>query len=106
MKALRPQDKSKVSESKKMSDMAIRETLRLAVPQAIARLVELLQSKNQPVALGAAKIILSKVIPDLRSIELTDKDGAPLPIPIFQVITQVNQQTQTTDAIPQNDSDR
>lgn len=34
---------------------------------AIARLAELMNSSNENVALGACKIILNKVIPDLKS---------------------------------------
>ena len=61
-----------------LSSMAIRERLRSATPQAIARLIELMQSKNPNVALGAVKVCLDKVVPSMTENQLTGKDGEEL----------------------------
>lgn len=67
-----------------LSDLAIRERLRAATPMAIARLIELCQSKNPNVAMGAAKVILAKVVPDLKAMEHSNgKDGKDLPTPLL-----------------------
>lgn len=68
------------SKGGQLSDLAIRERLRAATPQAIDKLIELCQSRNPSVAMGAAKVILSKVIPDLRATEFSGKDGTPLQV--------------------------
>lgn len=44
-------------------------------PVAIKRLVKLLKSKNENIALGAAKLILSKVAPDLRQVNFEGNNG-------------------------------
>ena len=43
-------------------------------PSAIERLVELCNSKNDAVALGAVKVLLAKNMPDLKATDLTS-DG-------------------------------
>lgn len=54
-------------------------------PKAIKRLAELLDSKNESVALGAAKVILEKVLPDLKAVEAVDKENQePLQIIIVE----------------------
>lgn len=70
-----------------LSDMAIRELLRAATPRAVERLVELVESKHPAVAMGASKVILAKVIPDLKAMEHSGKPGSTLP---FTVIIQSN----------------
>ena len=45
---------------------------------AILRLVELMSSKNENVALGASKAILSKTIPDLKVTELKGDEDRPV----------------------------
>lgn len=70
-----------------LSDTAIRELLRRATPRAVQRLVELVESKHPAVAMGAARVILAKVIPDLRATEFSGKDGSPLQV-TFTVQTQ------------------
>lgn len=51
-------------------------------PKAIKTTVELLDSPNDNVRLGAIKILLAKTMPDLRSTEITGKDGEQFPITI------------------------
>ena len=43
-------------------------------------LFELLKSRNDSVAVSAAKTLLNKILPDKRAIEVTGKDGQPLTI--------------------------
>jgi len=61
-----------------LSSMAIRERLRAATPQAIERLIELMQSDNHRVALGAVKVCLDKVVPSMTENMLVGKDGEDL----------------------------
>ena len=68
-----------------LSSMAIRELLRAATPDAIAKLVELSHSKNPNVALGACNSILDRVLGKMTKNVLTDEDGSTLPTPIIQI---------------------
>ena len=38
-------------------------------PEALETIVKLLKHKNENIRLGAAKVIMNKTIPDLRSVE-------------------------------------
>lgn len=51
-------------------------------PKTIKRIVELLDSKNESVALGAAKALLDKCLPDVKAVELTNETQEPLKIVI------------------------
>lgn len=56
---------------KQLSEVAIRELIRPHIPDAIAKLIELMNNAdNDSVKIGAVKILLSKVIPDLKSSEI------------------------------------
>lgn len=55
-------------------------------PEVIEKLFECLQSRNQAISLGAAKIIINKVLPDLKSVEVgggLDEHGRRQPIQIY-----------------------
>lgn len=67
-----------LKEGGQLSALAIRQRLRAATPMAIARLIELMQSKNPSVALGAVKVCLDKVVPSMTENQLTGKDGEEL----------------------------
>lgn len=54
-----------------LSNKALLEMVRAHVPKAIQTLVDLLDSPTDNARVGAAKIILAKVLPDLKSEELT-----------------------------------
>lgn len=53
-----------------LSDAQLKEQTRWYVPSAIIRLVEICNSKNDAVALGAIKVLLAKNMPDLKATEL------------------------------------
>lgn len=53
-------------------------------PRAIKRLVQLLESSNESVALGAVKVILDKVLPDLRTSEPRERNEEPIEIRIVE----------------------
>ena len=56
---------------KQLSKIAIREKLRVHTQEAIANLIDLMKnSSNDNVRLGAVKILLAKVLPDLKAVEL------------------------------------
>ncbi len=57
---------------------ALYQQLAKHAPAAIAKLVELMGSRNENISLGAAKTLLAKVVPDLRSTELTGANGEPI----------------------------
>src|SRR3990167_7602791 len=46
----------------------------------IGRLFELLESRNDNTALGAANKLIDKILPDLRATELTGEDQGPIKI--------------------------
>jgi hypothetical protein len=41
-----------------------------------------LHSRNENISLGAAKTLINKILPDLKSTELTGKDGEPFTITV------------------------
>ena len=45
---------------------------------------ESLKSRNENVRFGAAKVLLNKLLPDLRSSEITGKDGEPFTVNIIR----------------------
>lgn len=75
--------------SNQLSTKALQEMLRPHAIKAINKLVEILDlpasEKMASSQIGAARLILSKVVPDLKSVELTGKDGKEvvLPVPIM-----------------------
>lgn len=54
--------------------------------KAIKRLIELLDSKNENIRLGAINKILDKVVPDVRSIEVGGIEGKPLGVVILPAL--------------------
>lgn len=44
-------------------------------PRAINRVAELLESKNESIALGAAKVILDKCLPDIKALALEKNEN-------------------------------
>lgn len=63
---------NKKGKPKQLSETAIRELIRAYVPEAIETLIDLMRNgDNDNVKMGATKVLLSKVIPDLKSSEVT-----------------------------------
>lgn len=56
---------------------------------AIKRLIELLDSKNENIRLGAIHKVLDKVIPDVRSLEVGGVEGKPLGVVILPALKDV-----------------
>lgn len=75
--------------AEQLSDKQLKERLRKYVPNAIERIAELANSRNDAVALGANKYIVSKFLPDLKAVEMTGKDGKDLPIPLLFKVEHV-----------------
>ena len=74
--------------SKQLSETAIRELIRPHIPHAIERLIELMDTAdNDSVKIGAVKILLSKVVPDLKSTEFNG-EGAKALAGLLTVIAQ------------------
>lgn len=59
----------KLPGSKQLSNRMLLEMSRPHAVRAIQRLAELIESKNEPVAVSAARTLLAKVLPDLKSEE-------------------------------------
>ena len=53
-------------------------------PRAINRVAELLESKNESIALGAAKVILDKCLPDIKAIVPESDNNGKLQIEIIE----------------------
>jgi hypothetical protein len=74
----------KITPPEQLSEVQIRERLRPYVPEAIERLVDLMKNApNDSVRLGAIKTLLSKVVPDLKSQEITGDQGGALIVKIL-----------------------
>lgn len=66
-----------------LSTRAIQGKIRAASPEMIKRLIELTQSRNPSISLGAIKLALNKIVPDLKSVEATTtEDKNPVPFVI------------------------
>ena len=50
----------------------------------LKRLLELLESKNESIALGAANTLMGKILPDLKATELTGENSGPVLVRIVQ----------------------
>lgn len=92
-----------------LSDVKLKELTRVYIPSAIKRLVELCNSTNHNVALGAIKVLLAKNMPDLKATEIDLKDNAKF---IFQIVQDNTlkdanrKERSTTDkAIPETSTD-
>ena len=74
----------------KMSAKSLQEMIRPHVVDAIIATVELLNCPNENVRLGAAKLLMSKVLPDLKATELTGDIALTLKsiikVPVKEVI--------------------
>lgn len=53
------------------------------VPEAIEKAVQLLQSNNEAIRLGAIKFLVDKALPDLKAVEVTGDNG-PIQIRIVK----------------------
>lgn len=70
-----------------LSDAKLKEQTRWYIPSAIERLVQICNSKNEAVALGAIKVLLAKNMPDLKATELDVKDGVKFKFEIVKDTT-------------------
>lgn len=59
---------------KPTSKQALYSSISSYADEVIQRLVELTKSKNENVALGACKILLNKILPDVKSVEVTQSN--------------------------------
>ena len=64
-----------MGESKQISDIAIKARLRPHTTRAIEVLVEKMEARHPAVAMGAAKTILDKFVPNLKSTDLKHSLG-------------------------------
>lgn len=68
---------------KQLSKNGIQNIIRPHVPSLIAKAMEMAEkSTNENVQLGAIKLLLSKVLPDLKATELTGESGNAIRITI------------------------
>lgn len=62
------------SKNKPISRQALYSKISSRADEIVTRLIELSQSKNENVALGACKLLLNKTLPDVKSLEITDSE--------------------------------
>lgn len=74
---------------KQLSNKELQEMVRAHIPKAIQTLVALLDSPNDNARAGAAKVIMAKVLPDLKAVELTGEDGKAIKIDITGMLQKV-----------------
>jgi len=67
-----------------LSDAQLKELTRVYIPTAIVRLVELCNSNNDSVSLGAIKVLLAKNMPDLKAIEIESETMNNLLLDFFK----------------------
>lgn len=56
--------------AEQLKDEELKERIRFYVPSLIERLIDLCNSNNQAISLGATKYALGKVLPDLKATEV------------------------------------
>ena len=61
-----------------LSDVMMKERLRPLAGRAVERLKELMESRNDAIAMGAAKMVLNKFVPDLKVTELQGNEEKPI----------------------------
>ena len=91
------QAKTEGGKPKQYSETQLREFIRPHVPDLIRKLLELVDNADQDSAkIGAAKILLAKVMPDLKSSEIKG-EGALALAGILTVIAQRDQAKQLAE---------
>ena len=68
--------------------------------EIIQALLDGLHSRNESIKIGAAKILINKILPDLRQMEVTGKDGGPIKLNIISGSDYISY-TLKTDASPE-----
>jgi len=68
----------------KRSKKAMYESASHHAIKAINRLAELIDSKNEPVAVSASKALLAKCLPDLKAIEIESDVATKLLLDLFK----------------------
>jgi hypothetical protein len=78
--------------------------------EALRRLVVLMYSENEPVAMGAAKTILAKCIPDLKSTEMSGEVGLKLihviNLPVEKLDGKVQRHLESTSGASDRSADK
>lgn len=89
--------------SKQLTNKALQEMARPYAVRAIKRLAELVESKNEPVAVSASKTLLAKVLPDLKSADLELGEHAQM---LIQVLSGNGHSNNTRSISANASSDR
>jgi hypothetical protein len=82
---------------KPTSKQALYSSISSHAKDVIVRLVELTQSKNENVALGACKVLLNKTLPDIKSVEVTQ--SSVMDTLISEEIEKYQPQPSTSDEL-------
>ena len=77
-------NKAKGGRGKIQSERGLYSKLEPYADASIARLGKLIESRNEAISLGAIKIILAKLIPDKKAVELTGENNGPILIKIIE----------------------
>lgn len=92
-----PQGKGKVE---MLGEAAMKQRLRHLVPRAIERLKELMESRNDAIAMGAAKLVLNKFVADLKITELQGNPDRPLGVVILPKLNEPENKLAATPGTP------
>ena len=81
-------DKKKGKQNKKLSKKALQEIARPFAHKAILKAADLLENgDNDNVRLGAAKLLLAKVLPDMKATDITT-DGDRIEINVIRSVNK------------------
>lgn len=89
---------------KQLSNKELQDKIRSHIPKAIEALVGLLESKNENARVGAIKILLAKILPDLKSESITDEEGNTykllLDVPGIRLVKDARDSVQPVSKLP------
>lgn len=66
-------EKAEDNDQVQLSDMVLRNRVRLLIPRAIKTLSNLLNSENEAIRLKASQTLINKIMPDLRALSVENK---------------------------------
>src|SRR5260221_14665928 len=92
---------------KVLSQQAIYSKIAIHTDKILTTIINLLDSRNEAIALGAAKILANKIIPDLRTTQITGENGEAIKLNIISgadYVSALGKLTTASDTSPINGS--
>lgn len=91
-------DETKAKQGGTKPQIAIYQRIASREDEIITKLFELMDSRNENIALGATKTLLNKIVPDLKSTEITGQNGEPIKLNIIAGADYLSQLGVSTSA--------